>query len=94
MFGLIKGFGQRNPVAARLLVAWVGHAPALWLFYREILPRYLVVANAVAILLTATAVAGALVSGWFARPVETALAVWILCHVMWGGYLVWNLRHR
>jgi intracellular septation protein A len=94
MFGPIRGFGPPKRATARLLIAWVGHAPGLWLIYREKLPRSLIAANAVAVFLTAIAIACVLVSGRFVHRIATAIVVWIFCHVLWGSYLVWHLRSR
>jgi hypothetical protein len=71
----------------RRLVAFFGHAPALWLIYREPLPRRLRLMNVVA----AAATSGLVVAAYqIAAPpwrVPGALAVWLIGHFAWGLYL-------
>jgi hypothetical protein len=67
----------------RRLVAFLFHAPGMWLFHREPLPRRLIAPNLIAAALTviAAAVAFHWRGGW------AALAVWAAGHVAWGGVL-------
>lgn len=81
-------------VRLRRLVAWGGHAPGLWLCFREPLPSSLRRPNAVAVLLTLVAM---LVAGLLASPSERLAAVgatWLAGHVLWGSYLAWKLPAR
>jgi hypothetical protein len=76
----------------RRLVAWLGHAPGLWLAYREPIPRELRGANVAAVVATLIAigvVAANVDDGWlrFAVP-------WLVGHVLWGAYLAWRLPPR
>jgi hypothetical protein len=77
----------------RRLVALVGHAPGLWLAYREPIPPELRRANVVAVMATVVAMAAALVfvdeGGWL-RPV----VAWLVGHLAWGMFLAWRLPPR
>ena len=70
----------------RRLVAFAGHAPALWLVYRETLPRALWAPNAIALAVTIGAVALA----WRASPLAS-LTAFVLGHVAWGAILARRL---
>jgi hypothetical protein len=75
----------------RRFVAWAGHAPGLWLFYREPIPRALRRPNVVAATATALAVVvavGLVAPGW---RLWVGLTVWAAGHVAWGTYLAWHL---
>jgi hypothetical protein len=75
----------------RTLIAFAGHAPALWLFYRETIPRGLWAANGVAVGLTLLAM---LAAGLTADRDGTVAAVgvtWLICHVIWGAFLARRL---
>jgi hypothetical protein len=80
--------------ALRRAVAWLGHAPGLWLLYREVMPARLRWANVLAVLgtLAAMGLATALVEGapWW----QAALLAWIAGHVVWGTILAWLLPPR
>ena len=71
----------------RRLVALFGHAPALWLVYREPLPKRLRVMNIIAV----TATLGLVIVTYQIAPspwrVPGALATWLIGHVAWGVYL-------
>ncbi len=67
----------------RRLVAFLFHAPGLWLVYRERLPRRLYAANAVAIGVTLVAAAVAFVR----LDGLAAAAAWASGHVLWGAVL-------
>ena len=73
-------------------LAFLGHAPALWLFYREPLPKRLRVPNIIA----ATATVGLMVAVYqTATPrwrVRGALAAWLAGHFAWGVYLAREVR--
>jgi RsiW-degrading membrane proteinase PrsW (M82 family) len=74
------------------LAAWLGHAPALWLLYREPLPRSLRLPNVLAVLATLAAMAAA----WFLvadlpQRVLAVVATWLVGHVAWGTYLTRRL---
>ena len=76
--------------AQRRLVAWLGHAPGLWLFYREAVPVGLRRANLVAVLATLiamTVAALALRAAW-------VLFAWLAGHVVWGTVLAWRLPRQ
>ena len=77
----------------RRLVALVGHAPGLWLAYREPVPRELWRANVVAVAATIVAMVASLAfideGGWL-RP----LVPWLVGHFAWGAYLAWRLPPR
>ncbi len=71
----------------RRAIAFVGHLPGLWLFYRETIPPPLRTPNAIAVGLTlaAMAVAYAVADGW------AVLWTWIVGHFAWGTYLAAKL---
>ena len=77
----------------RRLVAFVGHAPGLWLAYREPIPRELRRANVVAVAATIVAMVAAVAfvdaGGWL-RP----LVPWLVGHLAWGTYLALRLPPR
>jgi hypothetical protein len=71
----------------RRVIAMVGHAPALWLVYREPLPRAVRRPNLYAVLATLTAM---LVAGVRAPPggrLTAVLVTWAIGHGLWGIYL-------
>ena len=71
----------------RRSIAFLFHAPGLWLFYRERLPRRLVAANIVAIVLTVAAALAA-----FAKlGAGAAIATWASGHFVWGLVLAKKL---
>jgi hypothetical protein len=71
----------------RRLLALVGHAPALWLCYRQPLPRPLWRPNAIAALATLAAMLAAMVAAsWTLLGVAFAVG-----HMGWGAYLAWRL---
>ncbi len=75
----------------RRLIAAVGHAPALWLFYREPLPHAVRRPNAIAVGATLMAMAAA---GLLAEPANRWSVVfwtWIVGHFAWGAYLLVKL---
>src|SRR5882724_11552927 len=71
---------------SRWWVAFLFHAPGLWVFCRSRLPKRLVPANIVALALSAilTAVSAALASE---HPIWAAIVAWSLGHILWGVYL-------
>lgn len=71
----------------RRLIAFLFHAPGLWLFYREPIPRRLWAANLIAIGLTLAAVivGGARFGG------GPAFLAWACGHVAWGAVLAATL---
>jgi hypothetical protein len=75
----------------RRLVAFAGHAPALWLLYREPLPRALWVPNVLALTLTVAAMLGVGVVACRDRPLWPVVAAWLAGHVIWGAYLAYRL---
>jgi drug/metabolite transporter (DMT)-like permease len=77
---------------ARRLVAFLGHAPALWLVYRERLPRRIIIANAVAAAGTLAAVF--LATRRSPRPLRAAALAWAAGHVAWGTLLAAMLPRR
>lgn len=78
---------SRRCGALRRGAAWLGHAPALWLCYREPLPASLRVPNAIAVTATVIAVALAAITAGAIGVVVAAIAG----HVAWGSYLAWSL---
>jgi hypothetical protein len=64
-------------------VAFLFHAPGLFVFYRERIPRRLWLGNAVAVAVTLVA-AGLAWQRWGGIG---ALAAWGGGHLLWGGYL-------
>lgn len=79
---------------ARQLVAFAGHAPGLWLLFKEPVPRRLWVMNAALLLLTAvlTVVVASLIEGATRWP--AAVGTWALGHTVWGLILAAGLPHR
>lgn len=74
----------------RRVVAFFGHAPGLWLVYREPLPHIVRRPNAIAVALTLTGMALA----FFTVPSQPGLAVlvaWLVGHFAWGTYLALKL---
>lgn len=71
----------------RRIVAALGHAPALWLFYREALPQPVRRPNVFAAVSTVLAMGAA---GVLAPPELRWIAVfwtWAIGHALWGVYL-------
>lgn len=70
----------------RRAIAFFFHAPGLWLFYRQGLPRALVRPNVVAVAATLLAMG---VAGWLATEhrLVTVAGVWLAGHFAWGAYL-------
>ena len=75
----------------RRLVAFAGHAPGLWLFYREPVPRELWALNVILLGLTAAATAAAAVATEGAARWPVAIATWAVGHVIWGAILAARL---
>jgi len=78
----------------RRATAWLTHAPGLWLFYGERLPRSLRRDNALAVVLTLAAIAIAWLRPPFHPRYLAALAAGLTGHVLWGTYLAWRLPSR
>lgn len=75
----------------RRVIAFFGHAPGLWLVYREPLPKIVHKPNAIAVVLTLAAM---LTAGLLASSGGKAIAVliaWAIGHVAWGTYLALRL---
>ncbi len=68
---------------ARRWVAFLFHAPGLWLFFRFELSRALQRQNAVAASSTLLAMGAA----WFARGLPAMALTWAVGHVLWGAWL-------
>ncbi len=75
----------------RRIVAFFGHAPALWLLYRETIPTPLRRPNAIAVLLTLSAMAAAYALAPGGSPGMATLVAWIVGHVAWGAFLAIRL---
>lgn len=75
----------------RRIVAFFGHAPALWLMYRETIPPPLRRPNAIAVVLTLAAMAAAYVLAPSGSPGIATLVTWIIGHVAWGAFLAVRL---
>ncbi len=71
----------------RRLVALVGHAPGLWLVYREPLPAPVRRPNVVAVGLTLAAMAAAGLLAPDGRRGVAVLVTWIVGHFAWGIWL-------
>ncbi|MEM6988947.1 MAG: hypothetical protein AAF721_00575 [Myxococcota bacterium] len=71
----------------RRIIAAVGHAPALWIVYREPLPPVVRRPN----LIAALATLAAMIAGGVLAPAEqrwvTVFWVWLAGHFLWGAYL-------
>lgn len=74
----------------RRFVAFAGHAPGLWLLYREPIPKPLRVPNAIAAGATLFAMGLGGVLGGEARWTWVG-ALWLAGHVLWGLYLAIRL---
>lgn len=75
----------------RRLLAFFGHAPALWLFYRETIPVPLRRPNAIAVALTLAAMAASYALVPEGSAGVATLAAWILGHFAWGTFLAARL---
>lgn len=80
--------------AIRRLVAWGGHAPGLWLLYREPIPRPLRRPNLYAAVGTIAAIGIAVAGAPAGQRLIAGLATWAVGHVAWGTYLAWHLPPR
>ena len=74
----------------RRAIAWLAHVPGLWLAYREIPPRRLLLANVIAVVITIILIWTAYVVGGEYR-ILFAIGAWVLGHIGWGTYLAWKL---
>jgi hypothetical protein len=70
----------------RRLFALFGHAPGLWLCYREAVPASFRGPNALAFLLVVVAVVFAARTSYLAAAVA-----YVVGHLAWGAYLAWKL---
>jgi len=75
----------------RRVVAFFGHAPALWLFYRETIPPPLRRPNAIAVMLTLAAMAAAYEVAPGGSPGLATFAAWVVGHLAWGAVLASRL---
>lgn len=75
----------------RRVIAFFGHAPALWLFYREPIPPPLRRPNALAIGLTLAAMAAAYLLATDGGVGRAVLVTWLVGHFAWGTYLAAKL---
>ena len=82
--------GKIDRLLKRRAIAWLAHAPGLWLVYREIPPRRLLWANAIAVVVTLILIVTAYLAGGENR-VLFAFGAWVLGHIAWGTYLAWKL---
>lgn len=71
----------------RRLVAAFGHAPGLWLVYRESLSDEVKRANVVAVALTIVAMVAAAVLSPEGRRGMAVVVAWLVGHALWGAYL-------
>ena len=71
----------------RRVIAAVGHAPALWLVYREPLPKVVRFPNLIAAVVTVGAMVAAYRLAADAEPWMAVLWTWIVGHFAWGAYL-------
>ena len=78
----------RPRAALRRVIAWGGHAPGLWVFYRERLPPRLWKANLIAVLLALVAMGCV---GAITADGVCVVLVWLLGHIAWGTYLACRL---
>ncbi len=75
----------------RRILAFFGHAPALWLFYRETIPVPLRKPNAIAVALTLAAMAAAYALAPDGSRGVATLAAWVIGHFVWGTFLAVRL---
>ncbi len=75
----------------RRVIAFFGHAPALWLLYRETIPPPLRRPNAIAVALTLTAMAVAFGLAPGGSPGLATLISWVIGHFAWGAFLAIRL---
>lgn len=80
---------SKRCVARRRWVAFLGHAPGLYLACGQGLPRALWAPQALAAVVTLAAMVAAAfaVSPWWLG----AGAAWLLGHLSWSAYLAWRL---
>ena len=78
----------------RRWVAALGHAPALWLLYREKLPRPLVRQNVIAAIATLVVIMLAASLAPPGRRFAAAVAAWLCGHFAWGILLFVRLPDR
>jgi hypothetical protein len=78
----------------RRFVVWLTHAPGLWLFYGEPVPRRLRRANVIAAVATVVAVVAAVLVAHGMYRLIAGLAVWMVGHVAWGSYFAWRLPNH
>jgi hypothetical protein len=71
----------------RRLVALLGHAPALWLIYREPLPKHLRLINVLAAVATVGVMAAVYRVAAPPWKFRGALVSWLAGHLAWGLYL-------
>ena len=81
---------ESGRINKRRVIAWLAHVPGLWLAYREIPPRPLLYANAVAVTATIIMMVTAYLAGGENRLL-LAIGVGVLGHIAWGSYLAWKL---
>lgn len=72
-------------------LAFFGHAPALWLFYRETIPPPLRRPNAIAVMLTLAAMAVAYLLAPGGSPGMATFVAWVVGHFAWGAFLAARL---
>lgn len=75
----------------RRLVAFVGHAPALWLCYRETISPNLVRSNVIAATATLAAMSAVAVTRPRGKAALPVAGVWLAGHLLWGAYLASRL---
>ncbi len=78
----------------RRCIAALGHAPALWLLYREKLPPPLIRQNVLAVGATLLVVLLAASLAPPGRRVAAAVAAWLCGHLAWGVLLFFRLPTR
>jgi hypothetical protein len=82
---------SKHCTARRRFVVWLTHAPGLWLFYGETVPRRLRPANVVAAGATVLVIVVAVLATHGIYRLIAGLAVWVAGHVAWGTYFAWRL---
>lgn len=75
----------------RRIVAFFGHAPGLWLMYREPLPKPVRRPNAIAVGLTLAAMVAAGVLAPAGQTGWAVLVTWVVGHFAWGTWLALKL---
>ena len=80
---------QTRPSMAKRVAIALSHAPGLWLCYRQVLTRRLIVQNIVHVSAT---IAACVITWQLAPHWSYTFAVWVIGHMVWGCYLAAHLE--